>query len=149
MAYEHLLLEYSHIKVIEDAKMPKRLGGLCKNNVIFINKHINKYDKHSVLAEEIGHYETTYGDITDQSIIRNRQLENVARRWAYKKIVSLDKIIDCYLKGHTTLYDMCTHLEVTPEFLKTSIDYYIAKYGGPIEHDNYRVFFEPLNVSKL
>jgi len=149
MTYERLMIEYSHIKIIEDADMPIGLGGLCKNKVIYINKHISKYDKHTVLAEEIGHYETTYGNITDQSIVRNRQLESVARRWAYRKIVSLENIVDCYIKGHTTLYDMCCHLEISPEFLKTSIDYYIAKYGASIEKDEFLVMFEPLNVQKI
>lgn len=149
MSYERLMREYSYIKVVEDSKMPIRLGGLCKNNVIYINQLLNMYNKHSVLAEEIGHYETTYGDITDQSIVRNRQLENVARRWAYRKIVSLDKIIECYLEGHTTLYDMCNHLEITPTFLKKSIDYYIMRFGVCKTHGEYVVSFEPLNVQKL
>jgi hypothetical protein len=149
MAYEKLMMEYHFIKIEELQIMPRKLLGLYFDNEILIDKYIGKHEKHCVLAEEIGHYETTTGDITDQTILRNRQLENIARRWAYKRIVSLDKIIECYLKGHTTLYDMCNHLEITPKFLKTSIDHYIAKFGGSKTHGEYVVLFEPLNVRKV
>lgn len=147
MSYELLMMKYPQL-VIKEKAMPRGLFGLYFDNEIHINKMLGKYDKHCTLAEEIGHFETTYGDITDQSTVRNRQLEAIARRWAYNKIVSLDKIIECYLNGHTTLRDMCIHLEITPVFLKTSIDFYIAKFGGSKQHGEYIVMFDPLNVIK-
>ena len=147
-AYEMMMSRYPQL-VFKEKAMPKGLFGIYFDNEIHINKIIGLHDKHCTLAEEIGHFETTYGDITDQTVLRNRQLENIARRWAYKKVVSLDKIIECYLQGHTTLYDMCNHLEITPKFLKTSIDFYIARYGGSKRYRDYIVMFEPLNVRKL
>ncbi len=49
--------------------------------------------KYSTLAEEIGHYETSVGDIPDQASINNRRQENVARKWAYIKILPIENIL--------------------------------------------------------
>ena len=78
MAYELLMMKYPHIH-IREKKLPRGLQGLYFDMEIHINKYLNKYEKHCTLAEELGHYETTYGDITDQSYVRNRQLETLAR----------------------------------------------------------------------
>ncbi|GGA34987.1 ImmA/IrrE family metallo-endopeptidase [Psychrobacillus lasiicapitis] len=148
MTYDRLKMEYPHIKIIEKA-LPKGLPGLYYDNVIEIDKFKDKYEKHCILAEELGHYETTYGDITDLSDMRSIKIEQIARRWGYEKIVSLDQLIDCYEKGQTTLEEVCTNLEVTPEYLKNVIDYYIEKYGLFKLHREYRITFEPLNIKRI
>lgn len=38
---------------------------------------------------------------------------------------------------------MAEHLEVTEDFLESSIQHYKEKYGVLFEIDNYIVFFEP------
>ncbi|WP_313894317.1 ImmA/IrrE family metallo-endopeptidase [Psychrobacillus sp.] len=148
MGYDRLILEYPNVKVIEKV-LPKGLPGLYYDNVIEIDKFKNKYEKHCILAEELGHYETTYGDITEFNDLRNLKLEKIARRWGYEKIVSLDQLIDCYVKGQTTLEEVCTNLEITPEYLKSVIDYYIEKYGLFKLHKEYKITFEPLNIKVL
>src|SRR5690625_1983507 len=109
MAYEKLMSKYPQL-TIKEVTLPRGLSGLYYDNVIKIDKHKSKYEKHSILAEEIGHYETTYGDIIDQTNIKNRKLELVARRWAYEKLVSLNKLIDCHNNHITTVSEVCTHL---------------------------------------
>lgn len=147
MEYERLIMEYPQVKIIEKA-LPKGLPGLYYDNVIEIDKFKNKYEKHCILAEELGHYETTYGDITDLNDMRSVKLEQIARRWGYEKIVSLDRLIDCYERGQTTLEEVCLNLEVTPEYLKNVIDYYIEKYGIYKLYKEYKINFDPLNVNK-
>ncbi|MFJ7972662.1 ImmA/IrrE family metallo-endopeptidase [Psychrobacillus sp. NPDC096389] len=147
MEYERLIMEYPQVKIIEKA-LPKGLPGLYYDNVIEIDKFKNKYEKHCILAEELGHYETTYGDITDLKDMRSVKLEQIARRWGYEKIVSLDRLIDCYERGQTTLEEVCLNLEVTPEYLKNVIDYYIEKYGIYKLYKEYKINFDPLNVNK-
>ena len=87
MTYDRLIMEYPHIKIIEKV-LPKGLPGLYYDNVIEIDKFKDKYEKHCILAEELGHYETTYGDITNLNDMRSIKLEQIARRWGYEKIVS-------------------------------------------------------------
>lgn len=148
MTYDRLMMEYPHIKIIEKV-LPKGLPGLYYDNVIEIDILKNKYEKHCILAEELGHYETTYGDITELNDLRSIKLEQIARRWGYEKIVSLDQLIDCYVRGQTTLEEMCTNLEITPEYLKNVIDYYIEKYGLFKLHKEYKIIFDPLDIKKL
>ena len=149
MAYEALVSEYPHLSILEDPNMPEKLGGLYLDNLILINKHRSRYEKHCILAEEIGHHETTYGDITDINDIRNWKLELVARRWGYEKIVSLDKLIDCHVKGYKSLEEVCTHLEITAEYLKTSIDHYLSRHGLYVHHRGYQIAFDPLFIRRL
>ncbi|MEK3976091.1 ImmA/IrrE family metallo-endopeptidase [Psychrobacillus sp. FSL K6-1267] len=146
MLYEKLQHEYLHLTFIEDPKMPEGLDGLCINEKIYINKCLNAYEKHGVLAEEIGHSETTYGDIIDLDRIINQKLENIARRWGYQKIVPLSKIIECHELGINTIEEVCVHLEVTESYFKKSIDYYFDKYGIYKKHGNYNIFFDPLYI---
>lgn len=148
MGYEALMLQYPQL-TIKEVSMPKGLAGLYMDNVIYLDKHRSKYEKHCILAEEIGHYETTFGDITDLKKVSNWKLELVARRWGYEKIVSLDKLIECYERGYRTAEEVCSHLEITVEYLKISLDHYFSKYGLTLTYRGYEMFFNPLSIQKV
>lgn len=147
LALDTLISEYPQI-TIKIADMPKGLSGLYYDNVILLNKHLASNEKHCVLAEEIGHYETTYGNITDLSDVRNIKLEKVARKWGYEKILSLDLLIDCHNNGFWTLEEVCFHLDITPEYLNDAVTYYIQKYGVYKIHNGYKITFDPLTIIK-
>lgn len=147
MAYERLKMQYPHIDVIEKI-LPKGLGGLYYDNIIEIDKYKNKYEKHCILAEELGHHETTYGDIIELDDTTSIKLELVARRWGYKKIVSFENLIDCYISGHKTPEDICEHLEITLNYLYDAINVYNQIYGLFAMHKGYKIFFDPLNIEK-
>lgn len=149
MAYEALISEYPQLTILEVPDIPKGLAGLYIDNLILLDKHRGKYEKHCILAEEIGHYETTHGDITDIKKIRNWKLELVARRWGYEKIVSLDKLIECHEMGYRTLEEVCIHLEITAEYLKTSIDHYSSRHGISLKYRGYEMFFDPLFIRRV
>ncbi len=148
MSFEHLMMEYPHIKVVEKV-LPKGLYGLYYENIIEINKSKSNYEKHCTLAEELGHYFTTYGDIINLKEVQNLKLELVARTWGYEKIVSLDKLIECYVLGHITVEDICTYLEVVPSYLFKAIEKYNQRYGLSVVHKGYEIFFDPLNIKKV
>ena len=148
MSYEALIAEYPQID-IKEVLLPKGLAGVYFDNEIHLDKRRGKYEKHCILAEEIGHHETTYGDITDFNVLWNWKLELVARRWGYEKIVSLDKLIDCYEKGFKSLDEVCIHLEITAEYLKTSIDHYSSRHGISVIHRGYEMFFDPLCIRRV
>ncbi|WP_342566651.1 ImmA/IrrE family metallo-endopeptidase [Psychrobacillus sp. FSL K6-4046] len=147
MRYEKLLMEYPQICIIEK-NLPKGLSGLYYDNNIEINKSKSSYEKHCILAEELGHYETTAGDITDLSNMISQKRELIARRWGYEKIVSLDHLVDCYLHGYTTVEEICLHLEITPNFLDEALQVYKQRYGISVHYHNYELFFDPLNISE-
>ena len=149
MRYESLVLEYPHLLIKEVKDIPKGLAGLYTDNMILIDKYRDWYEKHCVLAEEIGHHETTYGDITNSKSMTNRKLELVARRWGYEKIVSFDNLIECYEMGYKSLEEVCTHLEITASYLKTSVDHYSSRHGLSTRHKGYRIYFDPLFIHRV
>ncbi len=153
MTYENLLQEAAdeNVYVIEDAPFQSRADGLIRNDVIGINRTVRRSTHRAcVLAEELGHYHTTVGDIMDQSSDTNRKQELRARLWSYNKLIGLHGIISCYKTGCQTAYDMAEHLGVTEEFLQEALQCYRSKYGIYTRFDNYVVYFEPtLSVLEL
>lgn len=147
--FESLVKEYPEITIKRVNDMPKGLSGLYFDNSILLNKNMSAYACNGILAEEIGHHETTYGDITDLSNIRKMKLEIVARRWGYQKITSLETLIDCYLAGHRTIEEVCVYLEITPYYLKSALDFYKERYGTHAVSGGYKVWFDPLNIEKI
>lgn len=149
MGYESLVSEYPQLAIEEVTDIPKGLAGVYFDNVILIDKHRSKYEKHGILAEEIGHYETTYGDITDLTSTWNWKLELTARRWGYEKIVSLDKLVACFELGYTTLEEVCTFLEVTGKYLQDSIEHYFSRYGLSTWYRGHQINFDPLYIRRV
>lgn len=146
MTYENLLNEADdeNIYVVENADFSSKSDGLINNDVIGINKKVRSHKKRAcVLAEELGHFHTTVGDIINQSPSGNRKQEYKARLWAYNKMVGLSGIISAYKAGCGCLSETAEFLNVTEEFLQESVDCYKSKYGNCVYFDNYVIFFEP------
>lgn len=144
--YELLISRYPFLNIKEERQMPVGLSGLYLDNQIFINKNLPAYEKTGVLGEELGHYETTYGDIVDLNTIQKKKLEEIARRWGYETVLSFERLIECFESGHRTIEEVCLHLEITPLYLQHGLEYYKAKYGLSKIHNNYEIYFEPLNL---
>lgn len=153
MKYEDLLKESASndVYVIENADFKSKADGLINGNVIGINKQIRTYRKRAcILAEELGHYHTTIGDILSQSTMSDRRQELHARIWAYNKLIGLNGIVNSYKHGCYSLHDTADYLEVTEEFLLEALQYYKGKYGIYATIDNYVIYFEPsLGVFEL
>ena len=146
MTYDNLLDEADkeNIYVIENAKFQSKADGLINNDVIGINKNVRSSTQRTcILAEELGHYYTSSGNILDQSSTANRKQERTARLWAYNHLIGLTGIIDCYRSGCKNSYEMADRLEITEAFLTDALACYKQKYGVCITVDNYVIFFEP------
>ena len=87
MIYENLLMEYEKNLIIKEKPL-KAYDGRIKGNRILIRNDMTRRKKCCVLAEEIGHYYTTVGNILDQSNDGKRKQELQARLWAYNKLIS-------------------------------------------------------------
>ena len=128
-----------------------RIKGLYFDGVIGINSNLASTAEEScILAEELGHHYTSFGNILDQSDPINRKQELLARTWAYDKMIGLSGIISCFESGCKNRYEMAEHLEVTEKFLEETIDRYKNKYGPYTCVDKYIIYFEPnLTVCKI
>lgn len=152
MLYEKLLNEaYRYNVDVSEQPMKRKIKGLYSDNVIWINKRIDTtIEKTCVLAEELGHFHTTTGDILDQSKVLNRKQERRARIWAAEKIMPLDKFIDAFNKGCSSRYEIAEYFEVTESFLKQSLDFYRQKYGNEVQiNDQHILYLAPLAVYKI
>ena len=150
--YEKLLddADKQHVLVTEKFDLSDtRLKGLYCDAFIAIDKNLTEADKACVLAEELGHHATTYGNIIDQSSVMNRKQERRARVWVYYLMLQFEDIIGAYEHGCQNRYDIAEYLNISEEFLQDAINYYKDKYGAYVAYDNYFIYFEPLGVLKI
>lgn len=151
MTYEELLQHADSEQIIVKEKPLKNFDGLAFGNKIAIRKDINtSKEKSCVLAEELGHYYTTSGNILDQSDTMNRKQELKARFTGYNIKIGLIGIVSAYESGCSNLYEMAEYLDVTEEYLQDAIECYTSKYGECTCIDNYAIYFIPnLMVLKI
>lgn len=151
MLYENLLMEAAQLGIdIYETPMTPTVKGLYADNIIWINRFIPTVaEKTCILAEELGHYHTTAGNIIDQTDIRNRKQERRARDWAYQRLVPLSKIVQAHHSGITSRYELAEFLGVTEEFLQAAIDRYREKYGTYTIVDGHVIYFDPLAVAEM
>lgn len=120
--YEKLLSEYDGALDISEHEM--KSSGLYADGCIWINKNLKECEKVCILAEEIGHYHTSTGDILDQNDIQNVKQELRARKWAYNKLVPQDEIFRAIKNGCTEPWDIAEYLDVDEKTLREALEYY-------------------------
>lgn len=143
MTYEQLLLRSEKEGIIVKEKNLRGNDGRIKGNRIALRRAMPTIKKACVLAEELGHYYTTSGNILDQSDTNNRKQELRARLWAYNCQIGLCGIIQAYKHGCQNLHDTADFLDVTENFLMDALEQYRRHYGICAPVDNYVIFFEP------
>lgn len=151
MDYDTLLTESDKIGLTVKEKPLKYNNGRIKGNRIAIRQDIStQTEKSCVLAEELGHYHTTYGDILDLDNVQNRKQEFRARMWGYDRLIGLKGIIQTYKRGCRNPAEMAEELDVTEEYLLEALNAYRSKFGTRTTADGYVIYFEPsLAVMKL
>lgn len=157
--YEVLLQEASNtsIHVYEnydlngDCDSATKLCGIYIDGNIALDKSLKSCaEKSCVLAEEIGHHKTSFGNILDQVDVGNQRQELRARMWAYDRQIGLLGIIRCFEAGCRSLTEMAEFLDVTEEFLKEALERYRQKYGICTSIDQYIIYFEPrITIMKI
>ncbi|WP_062320884.1 ImmA/IrrE family metallo-endopeptidase [Halolactibacillus sp. JCM 19043] len=146
MTYEALLGKHPHVTIREVSNMPRGLSGLYYDDVVLLDKSKSSIEKHSILAEELGHHYTTTGNIIDQTKLNNRRQERRARSWGYENIVTLDKIVQAHKNLIHNKFELAEYLSITEDFLEEAIDRLIEKHGLFAKHHQYTICFEPLGV---
>lgn len=143
-SYEILLSEASENGLVVKEKPLKYNNGRIKGSRVAIRQDLStSVEKACVLAEELGHHYTTYGNILDQSDASNRKQELRARAWAYNKQIGLLGLIRAYEHGCRNRFEVAEFLEVTEEVLEECLIFYRNKYGVCANIDNYVVYFIP------
>ncbi len=144
----HSIAETEGVYIVEDS-IPCEMKGLYADGVIAINKNLATQEKTCILAEELGHHFTSYGDILDQSKHENEKQELRARGWAFEKLLPIDRFVDAFEAGCKNRFEMADFLDVTEEFITESVDYYKRKHGiFAVLSNGCAVYFEPLGVMR-
>lgn len=152
MYYENLLIEAEEKGIeVKEKNMHANLKGIYKNNKILINlKAVTNAEKRCILSEEIGHHETSYGNLLDNNDIMNLKQEAKARRWGYERTVKLENLIRAYEYGVINSFEIAEYLNITENHLANAINYYKNRYGASTKLVNYIIFFEPyIKIEKI
>lgn len=144
MTYDELLIEAEKDGLTVKEMPLQSASGRCSGKRIAIRQDIPTLtEKADVLAEEMGHYNTTVGRIVDLDTVEQRKQERRARLWGYNKRIGLMGIVSAYKAQCASLYEISDHLGVSEESLTEALEYYRQIYGRGTIIDNYFVQFEP------
>ena len=145
MNYEELLDTADQLDLAVKEQPLTVHDGLIRCRRIAIRKSIEtQAEKSCVLAEELGHYFTSFGNILNMDEIQNRKQELRARLHGYDMQIGLIGIIECYKHHCRSLYEMAEYLQVTEEYLQEALECYSRKYGeNLVTIDNYAIRFVP------
>lgn len=151
MTYEELKTKHKDLNIVEmDLSEVKGLKGLYFDGNIALERKMSQTEKSCVLAEELGHYYTTSGNILDQTDVSNRKQEYRARLYGFNLKIGLMGLVRAFEHGCRSASDIAEYLDVTEEYLKEAVDCYRSKYGVYATVDNYVVYFTPaLGVLKI
>lgn len=136
--YEKMVADlYDQGVLVDEAILPRRAPGVsglyvqCQGEApaVLVNGRMSEREKRCVLAEEAGHHYRTCGKVAELNTAGERKQEDAGRRWAYERLLPLDRIAACYLDGNQDLYQMAQELDVTPEFFQAALAYYHQKHG--------------------
>lgn len=144
MTYDEILAQFADKDLDIREQSLTVHDGLIYGHRIAIRKDLpTQKAKSCVLAEELGHYYTTVGNILDQSCISNRKQELHARMWGYDYLIGLTGLVSAAKSGCCNIYEIAEYLDVTEEYLLEAINAYRNKYGVGKAIDNYWITFEP------
>lgn len=117
MTYDELLTAALQKGLTVKEKRLSGNNGRIMGNRIAIRKDMTTTEKACVLAEELGHHETTVGNIIDMSVSWNRKQERQARLNGYNRMIGLMGIVKAYEKGCQNQHEIAEFLNVTEEYL--------------------------------
>lgn len=98
------------------------------NKVIMIlNPTDTQAEMACLLAEELGHHNTSPRRRLTYKTIEDTKAEARARRWAHRRILPPERILDALRMGIRERWELAEYLDVTEEFLEEAFrDYECA-----------------------
>ena len=106
--------------------MPPLLGGLIIDTNIYLDKNRDLPELKCILYEEIGHYKTTFGNISHYNCNDDNQQEIRARRYGINKMLPYEKLIK-YQNKNIEDYIVAEELNVPTSYLKEAVKLYNLK----------------------
>lgn len=132
--------------IVKELPLQNADGLIVGKNIAIRSTLETTTQKQCVLAEEIGHYITTTGNILDQNDVSNRKQERRARGYGYNLFIGIDGIIEALDDGCNSVSDLVDYFNVSEAFLRDAISYYREKHGLYAKVGKRFLCFEPLAV---
>lgn len=96
-------------------------------------------DKQVIIVEEFMHFLTSVGVIVNQKQLEHRKQELLARRLAYKAVISMDDLIKCYKLGLQTNYEVASELDLPEKFVLNAIEYFKTQITNGDTYKGYQI----------
>lgn len=138
---EQLMADFPQLDYIDDPLMPPVMKGLIEGKTIYLNPNQTYIERPCTIAEEIGHYLTTVGDITAQDTLEKRKQERKARDVGAAMLVTPFSIIDCYENGCNSVLQCADFLQITVQTFTDAVKWYARKWDGIWTSNGYCIFF--------
>lgn len=114
---EMLMSKYPEIEFKFDKSMPMDSGGLTVGNRILINANIPEEEQYQWLCEELGHFKTSVGDISDYRPSVNAKQEAAARNWGYRQSLTYRQLEEIRHKYAENDYEIADDLGLQVDYL--------------------------------
>ena len=96
--------------------------------VFFRPDGLTAKDKNERLSHEIGHCrENAFYTVLSAPTTRAK-CEEQANRWSYRRMIPLEKLLDCFSRGITTLAELSDELSVPENMIVRAVEYYKAAF---------------------
>lgn len=126
------------------------INGIMVGKNILINPAVSTtYQKNTITAHEIEHYETCPFNLVEAPEGTRRKYEAIADRRTAKRLMPVSSIINLWEKGVRSLSELSDALEIDEEFICKTLNMYHNIYGYNYKYGGYVVNFMPLNIQKL
>lgn len=140
---ERLMAKYDELTYKFEKGMPDHQDGLIIGKTIYLRPGQSAIELAATISEEIAHYLTSVGDITDLDSPTNQKQEKRARDIGAVMLVSPYDIIDCFEAGCVSIWECAEHLQVSEVTFKDAVKWYARKWNGIKTENDYTLLFQP------
>lgn len=143
------MAEFPELDYRFNKHMPKKLKGLCKGKIVYLNPNQSMAQLPGTLGEEIAHYLTGVGDIVEQDNNEKRKQEQRARDLGATLVVSPLDYINCFNQRLSTRWECAEYLGITVETLNEATAAYSRLNDGKLNYDGHTIFFKPNGIIEV
>jgi hypothetical protein len=145
--------DYAKLNAIEviDRELPcKKLKGLYVDRTVVLKPGMSSVERCCILAEELGHYATSKGNIVDYRVQRSRDQEHLARFWACERLITFRKLQESCCRCWPCMSALASFWNISDEFLRNACACFKKEYGCELltQDNEYRISLNPFSVAK-
>ena len=140
------LANFYGVRII-DYDFPSTIRGVYHDGVIGINKDVtDPAERRCIIAYEMGRHLMRKNNTID---FTDEQEHTIAFYWAVSYLMPLSSFIEADKYKFTTATEFAKFLNVTPQFVKTGIEFYKNSLGNRIFHNNHVIDLENRKIENM